>query len=347
MSTTSLVKDRIVAWTTLITAIAISGVAAYFSVDGIIALFSTTPWKAGIMATVLEIGKIVTALWLHHNWGYGKSYLLKAYLVISVVILMGITSMGIFGTLSKSFQDHFLVSQEASFDAAYIDNQIESLNEARDTVSDEMNRLDQLSRFSDAYLERGGALNIRRGLAAAKEQQAAREELRKQRLDIEAQIAELQKQKLEQTKQFTVIEAEVGPVVYIAEIIYAEKTPEIIKKSVIFVIGLIVICFDPMAILLLIASQISFNRIREYKDPEPVYIEVPVDYNGVTEPEIETPQPPENQTTSPNNLDNQSTVSDISVQKQELLTAHSSRIQAYLRKLEQKADSIKNRQKRG
>lgn len=85
----------------LITALSISAVAIYYSVSGLVAIFAAAAVPIMIMGGVLEIGKLVTAVWLHKYWKQAKWWL-KSYLTIATVILMFITSMGIFGYLSKA-----------------------------------------------------------------------------------------------------------------------------------------------------------------------------------------------------------------------------------------------------
>ena len=97
---------------TLITALAIAGVAAWFSIVGLMAIFSASALPIAIMAGTLEVGKLLTASWLYRYWNE-TSLLLKSYLSIAVVVLMIITSMGIFGYLSKAHLDQAGVSSDA------------------------------------------------------------------------------------------------------------------------------------------------------------------------------------------------------------------------------------------
>ena len=90
----------ILAMITLLTALGISAVAAYYSIVGLMAIFSASAMSIAIMGEVLEIGKLITASWLYQNWKR-VPFLLKSYLTLAVVVLMFITSMGIFGYLSK------------------------------------------------------------------------------------------------------------------------------------------------------------------------------------------------------------------------------------------------------
>lgn len=330
-------KDTIIAWLTLFTAIIISVVSAVFSVDGLIALFAATPWKAGIAATALEVGKIVAALWLHHNWGY-KAPALKAYLIIAVVALMGLTSMGIFGTLSKSFMVHSLGSQDAYADVAYIDTQLESLNAAANTRRDQIAKLDK---YVDVYLNSGNIDTARTGVRLASRQTENRKQLQADLDKITLEIRALTKEKLEKSKSFSKVESEVGPVIYIAELLYGEKTQEVVEKSVRAVILLIVLCFDPLAILLLIAAQISFSKIRENK-VKPVYKTEQVDYNEL--PVLESTEAdsvaeqfvPGNTEIVLDQEDVRDLINDPEIQASEISDIHSDKLAKYKKKLEDK-----------
>ena len=89
----------------LASALSIAGTAAYFSIVGLTALFPGALGPIIAMGTVLECGKLIAATWLHHNW-YKCARLMRYYLTFSVVVLMGITSIGIFGFLAKSHLEH-------------------------------------------------------------------------------------------------------------------------------------------------------------------------------------------------------------------------------------------------
>ena len=86
---------------TLLTALSISAVAIYYSILGLAAIFAGAAIPIMVMGSVLEVGKLVTASWLYQNWKVAPRFI-KAYLSIAVVVLMFITSMGIFGFLSKA-----------------------------------------------------------------------------------------------------------------------------------------------------------------------------------------------------------------------------------------------------
>ena len=112
-----------IAWLTLLTALTISGVAIYYSVSGLAAIFSAAVIPIIIMGGVLEVSKLVTAVWLHRFWGIA-TWWLKTYLSIAVVVLMLITSIGIFGFLSKAHDTASGNATEAIATVTRIDGQI-------------------------------------------------------------------------------------------------------------------------------------------------------------------------------------------------------------------------------
>ena len=112
---------------TLITALAISAVAIYYSVAGLVAIFAAAAVPIMIMGGVLEIGKLVTAVWLHKYWKQA-AWWLRTYLGVAVFVLMLITSMGIFGFLSKAHIEQTSAGEESVAQVTQIENEIVRLN---------------------------------------------------------------------------------------------------------------------------------------------------------------------------------------------------------------------------
>ena len=234
---------------TLICAISISVVAAGYSKVAIIA-----------MGSVLEIGKLVAASWLYRNW---NSNLLprsiKWYLTTSVLVLVFVTSMGIFGFLSKAHLDQVRPSTNYVVQAALMDKQIVQ-QEIIITRNEKV--LNQLDEVMDVYIKRE---NVSRGLKERRKQKEEREFLNNEiRIAMET-IATLTLEKsnieLEQLK----VEADVGPLKYIAELIYGDKAVEHFDKAVRIIIIVLIFVFDPLAVLLLIAANISFKQRSMHK----------------------------------------------------------------------------------
>lgn len=248
----------ILALTTLFIALTISAVAAYYSIVGLIAIFSAAAIPIAVMGIVLEAGKLITASWLYHNWKIVPK-LLKGYLCSAVFILMFITSMGIFGYLSKA---HIEVTTIASDNTLEIELLQSSIERELTGIGRAENQLNLLDNALERYMELGA---VTKGLNARKEQQGERNELSKTITESTQAIAKLTKNKSKRLKEQINIAAEVGPIRYIAELFYGESTQAILEDAVRWVIILLVLVFDPLAVLLLIAANISFTQIKRAK----------------------------------------------------------------------------------
>lgn len=376
---------------TLITALTISAVAIYYSVAGLMTIFAAAALPIMIMGGALEIGKLVTAVWLHRYWREA-AWWLKTYLVAAVVVLMFITSMGIFGFLSKAHIEQTASAANSVAQIERIEDQITRneqiveraqlrvlelentgssvVNQLQDQIEleqqridtaydriqpaiDEQNRiieqqtalfeqelanidrdLDALQTFiNEGNIERAQAMvgvsadgNFGPGTARAFQEYqderlaeraqwleriqvaqqsdivvAAREEISRLRSEVEQQIAasnalinnlreqlqsnetvsvqsllaeqnqrilvaqaeidQLMEQKFELESEYRILEAEVGPVMYIAEFIYGDSADDdLLEEAVRWVIVIIIFVFDPLAVLLLIASQFTFEQ---------------------------------------------------------------------------------------
>ena len=240
----------ILALLTLLTALGISAVAAYYSIIGLIAIFSSAVIPIAVMGVVLETGKLVTAAWVYHNWKR-TPVLLKTYLISAVVVLMFITSMGIFGFLSKAHIEQTTVTSDNTLQIELIDSKIQR---ERDTIKRAENTLLQLDSALEKYVELGA---VTKGLNARKEQQGERNELNATIDESTNAIATLTQKKSQLNADRIAIEAEVGPIKYISELIYGESTKGVLEDAVRGVILIIVFVFDPLAVLLLVAANQS------------------------------------------------------------------------------------------
>ena len=384
---------------TLITALAISAVAIYYSVAGLVAIFAAAALPILIMGTTLEIAKLVTAVWLHKYWDRA-TWWLKTYLSISVVVLMFITSMGIFGFLSKAHIEQTSAGEESVAQVQQIENEVTRLNaiikraddkvkalETSGTGSDaniqsqidkeqiriddaytriqpaideqnaiianvtslfqtELDKIDKELQILQGYVdnneikkaqqmigasadgvfgkktaekigdwkdakqaERAEWLNKIQQSANSPTVKAARTEIQRLRINADKQIAEsnklidrlrsqlgntdraddidgqvddqnlrirnanaeldsLTEEKYALEGEYRKLEAEVGPIKYIAEFVYGESADKnMLEEAVKWVIIVIIFVFDPLAVLMLIASQYTFNWHREQQYP--------------------------------------------------------------------------------
>ena len=244
---------------TFLTAIALSAVAAYYSVIGLAEIFPGSFWPVVIMGAVLESSKLVTVSWLYRNWHH-TGFLLKGYLSVAVTILMLITSMGIFGYLSKAHLEH-------SSDTSPLQSKVELLQEKirveRETIEESRKELKQLDAIVDQTV---GRSTDEKGLLQA---QALRRTQQKDRNRLVSQIEQSQKSIAGNQEVLAPLsvelkkaEADLGPIKYVAALAYGEEAGVgVVEKAVRLVIGLIIVVFDPLAILLLIAGNISLaNR---------------------------------------------------------------------------------------
>ena len=286
---------------TLLISLIISGVAVYYSVSGLAAIFSAAAIPIIIMGASLETGKLITALWLHRNWKQAP-FVLKSYFIIATFILMFITSIGIFGFLSRAH-----IEQTAGIGS--VSTQIEQLNLdirlEQDKIDNNRKIITQLDAAVNNLLQ-GSATQSQQTRANSAQQasnlatQATR--LRQQqnpertRLQTEItassnQIADLNRQKLQFEQQIRNIETEVGPIKYIAQFVYgneARDNKELLEKSVTWLILIIIFVFDPLAVLLLIASQISFHNALQARRAKKLAKEAK---KQKSEPQLSEPMP--------------------------------------------------------
>jgi hypothetical protein len=246
---------------TLLTALALSGVSAYYSVIGLAQIFPGSFWPIIFMGSVLEASKLVTVSWLYNNWKKCP-FLIKTYLSMAVTILMLITSMGIFGFLSKAHLEH-------SADNAPLVDKIALLDEKIKTEKEnvEANRK-AIKQYDEVVDQTMGRSTDEKGAATAqtirRSQQKDRTRILQEIQQSQSAIAKYSEERAPLSTELKKIEADVGPIKYIAALAYGEATNDIIDKSVRLVILLIIVVFDPLAILLLIAYNMSMKEKQSY-----------------------------------------------------------------------------------
>ena len=242
---------------TLFTALILSMSAAVYSILGLTAIFAAAFWPIVVLGGSLEFGKIVTTLWLHKYWDRAEIQY-KVYLCSAVVILMVLTSMGVFGFLSKAHLDQAVPSGDIQAQVQIFDDKIQTqkdnIKTARAALTQMDTAVDQvMGRSSD---EKGAdkAVAIRR--SQARERTALQNDISK----AQTEITKLQEQRAPIASQARQVEAEVGPIKYIAALIYGDNPDaNIMEKAVRWVIILIVIVFDPLALTLLLAATKTFE----------------------------------------------------------------------------------------
>ena len=241
---------------TFISAIAISLIAAGYSILGLATLFAGAAVPIIAMGSALEVGKLVAASWLYHNWREGIPRALKAYLFTAIIVLVFITSIGIFGFLSKAHLDQVRPTGNNEVQIALIDKQINQQNIIIDRAE---NTLDRLDKALDVYIAKE---YVSRGLKERKKQKEERDflngEIKKAMDEIARLTTEKSNIEIEQLK----IEADVGPLKYVAELIYGDNAKDHFDEAVRIIILILIFVFDPLAVLLLIAANISLRQWR-------------------------------------------------------------------------------------
>ena len=265
---------------------ALSGVAAYYSVIGLAAIFPGSFWPVVLMGSVLEGAKLVTVSWLYRNWKE-IPILMKSYLVIATFILMLITSMGIFGYLSKAHLEHSSDAAPLVNKIALIDEKIKVSKENVDVNRKALKQMDEavdqvMGRSSD---EKGAekAVVIRRG------QQKERGRILAEIEAEQKKIGGLNEERMPMATEAQKTAADLGPIKYVAELIYGSGDADVVDKAVRLVIMLIMVVFDPLAVLLLIAANMSMQdrRVKEIvqKPNEELPPAPPIKEELVEEPE--------------------------------------------------------------
>ena len=242
---------------TLLVGLAISGVAAWYSIVGLMAIFAAAKIPIAIMGAVLEVGKLLTASWLYQFWDKTNT-LLKTYFTIAVVVLMFITSMGIFGFLSKAHMDQTLTVGDNSLLIERIDKKIAreqvKITDA-ETVVAQLDKTVQVLIDYDRIRGESGAIAVRE---SQNDERASLSNIIDQAY---SKIDTLSVEKLELDKEQLELEAEVGPIKYIAAFIYGDELDKtLLERAVRWIIITIIFVFDPLAVLLIVAANMTLKE---------------------------------------------------------------------------------------
>jgi hypothetical protein len=277
-------NEKFIAYFALISGLAISAVAMFYSVSGLVAIYPTAVIPIVIMGISIEVGKIAMTLWLKQNWS--APWIYKITMIPAVILLMIITSGGVFGFLSKAHSDQSLVAGDAFSKVQLIDDRITTVKDniatQRENISAARAALAQLDSQVNARLDRGvdaagaeRAVQIRRNqrterTALNNEISQAQNEISK----LNEEVARLNTERAPLAGELRKVEAKVGPVKYIAALIYGDSPDaNLLERAVRWVTLMIVVVMDPVAILLLLASQYSFQTLRSKRDSAPANLE--------------------------------------------------------------------------
>lgn len=239
----------------LLTALALSAVSGFYSVYGLTTLFAAAFWPVVFMGGVLEIGKLVTASWLYNNWEITPK-ILKYYLTTIVIVLMFISSMGTFGFLSKAHIEQSIKLSNTA-DASQIEIINSKINFEKDYVADLDKQILQIDSAISKLTDTGKAAS---SLKAANQERQNRDNLVLKKEEHVKNLSTLTSDRIRAEGDIKKAEAEVGPVKYVAELIYGENAKSHFDSAVRAIIILIVLVFDPLAVMLLIAANVGFSK---------------------------------------------------------------------------------------
>ena len=271
----------------IFSALAVSAVAGWFSIVGLMAIFPAAAFAILCMGIVLEVAKLVTASWLYRNWETA-GLLLKSYFTVAVVILSIITSMGIFGFLSKAHIEQTINAGGNN------ELQIETLERRiayqQTIIQDAETVLAQLDTTVETLIEYDRIRGETGAIATRNSQREERDSLNQQITAAYSAIEETQTALLPLQKEQLSLEAEVGPIKYIAELIYGDSAPNVLDSAVRFVIVLLVLVFDPLAILLVVSANMTWAQLRGEKISFASQPSITEDF-GIESDEIPEPEP--------------------------------------------------------
>jgi hypothetical protein len=253
---------------TFAAAFLLSGIAGYYSVIGLAAIFMGAFWPVIMMGGALEFAKLVTASWLYRNWKTAP-FLLRTYLVIAVALLMLITSMGIFGFLAKAHID-------STLDAGANSVELKTLNQQQKIADERLNYL----------------------LARAKDPSTASNQLDRQIQTTQKELTEINKKRLPLLREENKLVADIGPIKYVADMFFTGDGA--VDKAVRLVIFIIMLVFDPLAVLLLIAANISIKKPEVvektwddfFKSTPPPEDSIEIEKENIVKMEEKVPEPP-------------------------------------------------------
>jgi hypothetical protein len=244
--------------------VALSTIAVIIAIKGMMAIFPTSEIIIPTMIGILEVTKLVLAVWVHSNWS-SISFMIKGYMSMALVVLMLMTSLSIFGFLSKTHLDQNVPAGDVVAKLSMIDDRIQIEADAvaynRKLLSQMDNSVEQLvSRSEDTK-------SIDKSIKVRKSQAKERTLLQTTILESQKKITVLNEERSPIAASVRKIDAEVGPLKYIAALIYGDSLDvSLLEKAVRIVILMIVFVFDPLAVLILISVTGNHKNIIKLMD---------------------------------------------------------------------------------
>lgn len=262
-------KNKFLDYALLFAALSISCTAALYSINGLTSIFSGAFVAVVIMGISLEISKVILTLFLHENWNRTK-ILLRIYLVLAIIILMTITSIGIFGFLSKAHIAQSLTGDSIQSNIEIFDRQINTLQSEKQSDENTLKQLDNaITQIISSSTNENGAT---KALTVRNSQQKERSQINSDIQDKQNQINQLQQKEAPIKLELQKNSVDVGPIKYIAEMLYGDNPNQnLLDRAVRWMIILLVIVFDPLALSMLLAfdlhksSEITESPVIKHK----------------------------------------------------------------------------------
>ena len=248
------------AWLTFLTGLALSAIAGFYSVIGLAMIFSGAYVPVIVLASVLELSKLVAVSWMY-RYRHLAGYLLRTYFFLSILVLMGVTSMGIFGYLTRAHVESEGTYTTAQLTLQEVQQRETQLKEQRDQINTELSVLNTqssqlITQLGAAQRLRGtqGAVNVQR------ENATRRTALLKDLQRLNTELTATQKERIGVETETNRATADIGPLRYVAQALYGNEDVNTVRQAVVWLTVILMVVFDPMAIMLLIAANILFLR---------------------------------------------------------------------------------------
>jgi hypothetical protein len=247
----------------ILIALCLSGVSSYLSVTGMAAIFPGSYWTIVALASILEAAKVVAVVWVHQHW-QSITKPIKVYLCSAILVLMLLTSMGVFGFLSKAHIEHQLkIDSSIGVNLAITDQALKGKLEEKTRIEDEIKRLDNPVEKLTGLSAR--ASDAKAAIRATKDNDKPRRKLNDDLTRVQGEIAQLEADKIKQSAEKDVQEAEAGPIKYLANLFYGEATKDQLDHTVRIAILVLVLVIDPLAIFLLLGVSTVYKNNRKSK----------------------------------------------------------------------------------
>lgn len=289
----------------------ISTIAAWVSIIGLSSIFPGAIFTVTLMGIALEIGKLTSVSWLYRFWNK-TNFILKIYFTCAILILSIINSIGVFGYLSKAHIEGTQGIEAGSDQIGLLDAQIEI---EKQTIQSNRSALQQMDGVVNKLT--ASERTTERAVQVRSSQRRERSTLNTEIVVSNKKIVELQQQKSLLSVAQRKLETDVGPIKYVAQFVYGKKDTDTIEHAITILILILILVFDPLAILLLVAANMQLSEIRKKPvvpivDPEKTKDPTVIKFSEISESPrvIEFPEISQHTEKSVVNKSKQQTTSD-------------------------------------